>query len=170
MPHQWRSLDKTLIKRRDNAHSRILHLLHSSPPQIRWCQIPLSAQSVRSVPLMELKGAELPFLSVPAIRGPLLPLKQSSSRCWGNFIWYYSLSIKRQMYTPGGHSHFFFVCWFFFFLFFPFIRRSKPLAVSLATAKHINICSHSAPCYSALVNALLWHKQLCALPLNIHKH
>lgn len=55
-------------------------------------------------------------------------------------------------------------CFFFFFCF------PKPLAVSLATAKCINICSHSALCYSALVNALLQHNRLCALPLNIHKH
>lgn len=55
----------------------------------------------------------------------------------------------------------------YLFHLFIYIFPQKPRAVSLATARFINICSCRAQRHSALVNALLQHNRLCAFSHSI---
>lgn len=153
--HQWCRLDKRLIKT-SRSHPR---LLSASLPQICWCQI-----------LWQLKGAAIDIIRKP--RQSCVCLHRPNGVCHQNKLLFPARTCSLPLFfqtvmaatlislsarKPAPLIY-------FIYLYFP---PKKPRAVSLATARFINICSRCAQRHSALVNALLQHNRLCTFSHSI---
>lgn len=155
--HQWRRLDKTLIKT-SRSHPC---LLRAFLPQICWCQI-----------LWQLKGAAIDVIHKLQQSCVCLPCPNGvhhqnkllfpARTCSTPFLFFYPvvaatlISLSARKPAP-----------LIYFIYLFIISPTIPRAVSLTTARFISICFCHAQCHAALVNALLQHNPLCAFSHSI---
>lgn len=139
LQYQWRRLDKTLIKTL-RSHPR---LLSASLPQICWCQIPWQLKRGRYW-CNPQAAAELCLPASPR-RSP--SPKQTSLPCQDITPppFFYPVAAA-TLISLSARKPVLLIYLSYLSIYFP---HQKTCAVSLATARFINICSHHAQQYSA---------------------